>query len=595
MAKKGSISRSKKRHFQGNQHTLKKKKENASQNAGTFKSASAKKLGLDHEVMASPSSCSKENFVYNSDVAVGYRIIHISSLIRALSDNVCCKICHSEIILEETSVQGLASTFNFRCNVCNSNKQFYSSPKGNNTVCEINRRMVYAMRCIGQGLGSIQLFCGLMDLPPPVKQSTYAIIVGRIVSASKLVAKQSMQRAVEEEIKLSSEPDKREISISGDGSWKTRGHMSRYGIVSVIGAESGKVIDVKVKSSYCRTCNKWKGKKRGPKYDNLMKKHGLQCTANHQGSAASMECCGLQDIFNRSERKYNVKYTEYIGDGDTKSFKAVHDSMPYGPHVDIKKVECVGHVQKRMGTRLRNMKKKLSGKKLADGKGIGGAGRLTDAVIDKLQVYYGNAIRGNKNKIDEMRNAIWAIWYPEASTDSDPQHYMCPSGEESWCGYRRAQADDAEKSYKHPHPIPMAVMKEIKPIFKDLVATDLLKRCVKRRTQNPNESFNNRVWAICPKTTNSGYKIVKIAAADAVATFNEGNTSRLQVLKHLDVTVEKFAETALGHRDILRVKSAEKRVRESTKEARRTRRRLRLEENGRNMSKEGTTYAAGAF
>ncbi|KAJ4434504.1 hypothetical protein ANN_23066 [Periplaneta americana] len=70
------------------------------------------------------------------------------------------------------------------------------------------------------------------------------------------------------------------------------------------------------------------------------------------------------------------------------------------------------------------------------------------------------------------------------------------------------------------------------------------------------------------------------------------------VVKHLDVTdvtVEEFAETALRQRDILPVKYAEKRLRESTKEARRTRRRRMLEEHGKNITKEGTTYAAGAF
>ncbi len=55
--------------------------------------------------------------------------------------------------------------------------------------------------------------------------------------------------------------------------------------------------------------------------------------------------------------------------------------------------ECVGHVQKRMGTALRKLKSQKGKKKLMDGKTIGGAGRLTGAKIDKLQVYYGLAIR----------------------------------------------------------------------------------------------------------------------------------------------------------------------------------------------------------
>ena len=53
-------------------------------------------------------------------------------------------------------------------------------------------------------------------------------------------------------------------------------------------------------------------------------------------------------------------------------------------NVQVKKIECTAHVQKRMGTRLRNKKKELSKKKLSDGKTIAGQGRLTDKMIDKI-------------------------------------------------------------------------------------------------------------------------------------------------------------------------------------------------------------------
>lgn len=61
-------------------------------------------------------------------------------------------------------------------------------------------------------------------------------------------------------------------------------------------------------------------------------------------------------MFQRSEEKYDVKYVNYIGDGDSKTFPAIVDSNPY-PGITITKKECIGHVQKRMGTRLRNLKK----------------------------------------------------------------------------------------------------------------------------------------------------------------------------------------------------------------------------------------------
>ena len=73
-------------------------------------------------------------------------------------------------------------------------------------------------------------------------------------------------------------------------------------------------------------------------------------------------------------------------------------------------IECTGHVQKRMGTRLRKLKKERGKKLLKDGKTMGGRGRLTDKKIDMLASYYGNAIRGSTT-VPDMKNAIWAIFY----------------------------------------------------------------------------------------------------------------------------------------------------------------------------------------
>ena len=60
--------------------------------------------------------------------------------------------------------------------------------------------------------------------------------------------------------------------------------------------------------------------------------------------------------------------------------------------VAIAKEDCVGHVQKRMGRRLRDLKKTYKQRTLEDGKCIGGKDRLTDERIDLFQKYYGKAI-----------------------------------------------------------------------------------------------------------------------------------------------------------------------------------------------------------
>ena len=63
----------------------------------------------------------------------------------------------------------------------------------------------------------------------------------------------------------------------------------------------------------------------------------------------------------------NLRYTTFIGDGDSKSFSAIQRMKPYGSDVTITKEECVGHVAKRMGTRLRKLRDKMSGMCFAQG------------------------------------------------------------------------------------------------------------------------------------------------------------------------------------------------------------------------------------
>ena len=65
-----------------------------------------------------------------------------------------------------------------------------------------------------------------------------------------------------------------------------------------------------------------------------------------------------------------MRYTFYIGDGNTKSFEEISKSNPYPGHT-ITKAEYIGHVQKHVGSCLCTIKGNYVGKKLSDGKGIG--------------------------------------------------------------------------------------------------------------------------------------------------------------------------------------------------------------------------------
>ncbi|GFX27317.1 uncharacterized protein TNCV_3341291 [Trichonephila clavipes] len=118
-----------------------------------------------------------------------------------------------------------------------------------------------------------------------------------------------------------------------------------------------------------------------------------------------MECRGLLSIFQRSETSRKACYTQYLGDGDSKGFLTIKEAKVYGD-TEVEKLECVGHVQKRMGTRRRNILKMSKGFKLSDGKNISGRGRLTLKEVDSIQHYYGLAIRKNLSSVEDMKRAI---------------------------------------------------------------------------------------------------------------------------------------------------------------------------------------------
>lgn len=154
---------------------------------------------------------------------------------------------------------------------------------------------------------------------------------------------------------------------------------SLYGFASLIGWHTGKVIDIEVKSKYCKECEAWKKKIDTDEYAEWLENHAEKCQANHEGSAGKMEPDAMVEMFNRSEALHQVRYANYIGDGNSKTYKCIVNAKPYGEDFLVTKKECIGHVQKRLGTRLRNLKK--------ENKNVGGRGMLTGKLIDELSIY----------------------------------------------------------------------------------------------------------------------------------------------------------------------------------------------------------------
>ena len=142
---------------------------------------------------------------------------------------------------------------------------------------------------VGNGLSDLRVFCGIMDLPPPVNPSAFNKLQTTLLQTATDEAGASMRKAVEEELILSEASKKedtqerrqggeeetddeteverdelmeednnpRPLEVSGDGTWQGRGYKSLNGAVLIIGTGTAKILDHEVLTSYCQACTEW--------------------------------------------------------------------------------------------------------------------------------------------------------------------------------------------------------------------------------------------------------------------------------------------------------------------------------------------------
>jgi hypothetical protein len=95
------------------------------------------------------------------------------------------------------------------------------------------------------------------------------------------------------------------------------------------------VLYVGIKNKYCRICEtSAKLKKNAPSH---------KCFKNWKNTSTSMEIAIILEGFQNSVAMHNLKYTKIIGDGDSREIK---ESMRYGPHCSIEKIECKNHIMR---------------------------------------------------------------------------------------------------------------------------------------------------------------------------------------------------------------------------------------------------------
>ena len=556
--------------------------------------------GTDHEL-------DNETEDKDSDAnPIGYRIIDMEFLTMAISHTRCeqCKSGKLSLTEDETQRAGLMSSLYIQCNDC---KHMIHVPTSKKRVprgmsYEINRRSVYAAASLGLGHKGLSQFCAFMNMPPPIHHDSYQMHLKQISQASVDLAAENMKSAVKcVKTKLKDGGDVSDdendcddetcvdIGVSCDGSWHRRGFSSLVGTTAVISLETGQVLDYEILNKICYECRHWKNiPESDPKRDNWSQKHVQICPMNYSGSAPGMEAVGACRIWQRSEEKNKLRYTTFLGDGDSKSFSSVSQVSSY----PVSKIDCVGHVQKRLGTRLRNLVKK---EKFADGSRLGGKGKLTKARIDSMQNYFGQAIRLHSHDLDGMQTAVKAILYHSVDNENrEEQHQYCPKGKDSWCKFQKDKVNGTN-TYKSDNCLSANFLSKLKPTFDDLSSTDLLSRCLDGYTQNTNESLHGMIWSRCPKTKSFGMQQVQFAVSSAVCEFNSGAKFHTSLLELMDVPPGTYTTLYCAELDKQRVYHSERKSKDRFRKRRKQLRRQRKGIQDTHVQAEGTTYESGQF
>ena len=230
---------------------------------------------------------------------------------------------------------------------------------------------------------------------------------------------------------------------------------------------------------------------------------------------------------------------------------------------------------------------------MSDGKKLRCIGRLTDKWINKLQNYYGLAIRQNTDNLFNMRKAVGAVLYHSSvASTSEARHRFCTNDSE-WCKYRLAEKDG--KPFDEKPGLPAVIRDKIMPMFRDLSSEDLLRKCLHGNTQNNNEGLNAFIWKRLPKDIFVGRHVLQMAVCSAVLHYNSGAERMMDVLKRLDLNVGNFTKQYCLVKNKNRIKNMKRKMSADGKAYRKHKRAQRKGFQGKEADKEGEMYGTGEF
>lgn len=265
--------------------------------------------------------------------------------------------------------RGLMSVFKFQCTHCGTKRRVESCPVKSTTTANINEGAVSGIISIGLGHSHLQEFLAHLHIND-MSYSTYHGLDQNFQKKSWQLAKQLEEEALMEEIRLAKESGHVDsagnalITVEFDGSWGKRSYRNNFsslsGCAAIIGLRTKKILYSDVKNKYCHICKIAQSKCTPPN------KH--ECNKNYDGPSSGMETQIVVEGFIFCAAK-GARFTRYIGDGDSSTYKALRDLRLYkDPDIDIEKFECVNHLfrnfYKKFDELLLNTKFKKNARKL---------------------------------------------------------------------------------------------------------------------------------------------------------------------------------------------------------------------------------------
>lgn len=273
------------------------------------------------------------------------------------------------MVFESEIKQALRSVFQFRCKSCGTLKRVESCRGKKSTNANVNEAAVTGIVSIGLGHSHLQELLAHLNIQG-MSYPTYHKFDRNLQTNVWGLAKKLEEEALQEEIRLAKECGEVDsagnalITVEFDGSWGKRSYGKNYsslsGCAAIIGIRTGKIIYSDVKNKYCHTCKIAASKYSPPNYH--------ECNTNYDGPSSGMETEIVVEGFIFCAAK-GVRFTKFIGDGDSSTYKALKDLRLYkNPELDIEKFECVNHLfrnfYKKFDDLLSNRKYNLKGRKL---------------------------------------------------------------------------------------------------------------------------------------------------------------------------------------------------------------------------------------